>query len=448
MKTPSQSGAETKERLFSKDYVLVMLSATGTSFMNFFFAAVIAIYIDKIGGLQIHAGLMSTFYSLASLVSRAKIGALSDKFGRVNFLIAGTLICAAMSVMFGLIAAIPALLIIRTVKGVGFSMQSTCAGAVAADVLPKFRLNEGIGYFAMHSTVAQAAGPGIALAIVAGETIADYRLLFFISAGLCLMSVAASVCITYERKRKALTRQQVPPPPSRREAQRSGFVSERRSDEAERMPAERRAQHSEVRNDDDAPLPKTFLGFEHAAYPVIAVLVLLYFGIVAFMLFIPPFARWREFGNPWLFFVVSAVGVFVARMIFGRVADRRGADIVIIPWLVVLAACIFLIPFTGSAAVFIALGFPLGFAQGAVTPTFNAMLFQRCSPTRRGGASGAFFASIDAGFAIGAPVLGALADARDFGYIFWAGAIFVMLSLGLYLLIASDKRYNAKRKSA
>jgi predicted MFS family arabinose efflux permease len=350
-----------------------------------------------------------------------------------------------MSAMFGLVAAIPALLIVRTVKGVGFSMQSTCAGAVAADVVPKSRINEGIGYFALHSTVAQAAGPGIALAIVASETLADYRLLFFISAGLCLMSVAASACITYERTRKTLARLQaesslsLTTSPARNTG---GSAPKRKSDAAGEAFPQGRAELSEVRA--AAPLPKTFLGFEHAAYPVIAVLVLLYFGIVAFMLFIPPFARWRGFGNPWLFFVVSAAGVFVARIIFGKVADRRGADIVIIPWLVVLAACIFVIPFTGSAAVFIALGLPLGFAQGAVTPTFNAMLFKRCSPARRGGASGAFFASIDAGFGIGAPMLGALADARDFGYIFWAGAIFIILSLGLYLLIASDKRYRRR----
>jgi len=411
-----------KDRLLSKDYVLITLSASGTSFMNFFVAAVLTLYLERIGGLRLHAGLMSTFFSIASLVSRPLIGTLSDKFGRVRFLVVGALICAAMSALFGMTAVIPVLFIIRAFNGVGFSMHSTCAGAVAADVLPASRLNEGIGYFAMHSTIAQAVGPWIAIAIVYSDTLASYRLLFLIAAALCLMSAAASASITYERKRrKALAGQQSSAPPPVK------------------------AELSGMRNDE--PLPKTFLGFEYTAYPTIAVMILLYFGIVGIMLFIPPFARWKGFGNAGLFFAISAIGIFIARIIFGKVADRRGADIVIIPWIAVLAVCLFALPFVGSTAAFIAIGIPLGFAQGAVMPTFNAMLFQRCSPSRRGSASGSFFAAIDIGFAIGAPMLGAIADARDFGYIFWVGAIFVALSLVLYLLISSDKKYNAKRKS-
>jgi predicted MFS family arabinose efflux permease len=91
------------------------------------------------------------------------------------------------------------------------------------------------------------------------------------------------------------------------------------------------------------------------------------------------------------------------------------------------------------------LAFPIGLSVGAILPTFNSMIFKRCSPERRGTASGAYFAAIDIGFALGAPLLGALADALDHGYIYRAGAVSVTLALILYLSVCSDKRYKARQ---
>jgi predicted MFS family arabinose efflux permease len=138
--------------------------------------------------------------------------------------------------------------------------------------------------------------------------------------------------------------------------------------------------------------------------------------------------------------MVSAVGMLISRLFFGKVADRRGSDIIIIPGMAVMIIGLALFPAVGSVTALTMFALPLGLAQGAVGPTFNSMLLRRCSPERRGTASGAFFMSIDAGFAIGAPLLGALADARDYSYIFYAGAVSVTLSLALYLFIASDRR--------
>jgi len=132
-------------------------------------------------------------------------------------------------------------------------------------------------------------------------------------------------------------------------------------------------------------------------------------------------------------------------MFIGRAADKRGSDIIIIPGLILLFACFAVLPSLNTMTALVILALPMGVAQGALTPAFNSMLFQRCSPARRGTASGAFYIAIDGGFAIGGPLLGLLADMFDFRYIFWASAVFAVFSLTLYLLIASDKRYNARR---
>jgi len=420
-----------KDKLVSKDYILVMIAGSGTAFMNFFFAAVLAVYVEAIGGTGIQFGMLTLVYSFTALLVRPASGILSDKFGRVGQLIIGSAICVVCCILFGLVGFIPYLLVIRGLQGIGFGMHSTCAGAVAADVLPKSRMAEGIGIFGLSGTIAQAAAPAIGLAVIAPGTMESYRLLFFISGALCAVSFIANCCITYERKRKklALTNQTM-------DVEATSLESTV-SDEPEPAPAE------------EISLPKTFLGFEYALFPPIAVLILMYLGLVGVMLFLARFAI-EDVGieNPGWYFTASAIGMFISRLTFGKIVDRHGSDIVIIPGLIAMIVFIAIIPFANSMLTFIAIGFPFGFVQGAVIPTFNAMVFQRTSPQRRGSASGAFFTAIDIGFAAGGPLLGLLADFRGLRYIYWFGAILFALALILYILIASDKRHNARLEKA
>ena len=438
VKSPAvnNSGGEKKERLLTKDYLLVSCSGMGISFMNFFFAPALALYIENIrGGTAAQVGLLATVYSFASLILRPTSGILSDKFGRVKLLIAGAAICAAMSVMFGLVGAIAALMVIRVVQGIGFALHSTCAGAVAADVLPKSRRAEGIGYFGLGATVAQAVGPLIALAIIRSRdaygnsvvgTLYDFRTLFFITAAMCLVSTIANSCITYERKRKK---------------QAKTMQAEGQAPESEHVPTDVPSKTAES----DEQLPKTFVGFEYAVFAPIVVLIFIFMATSGIALFLVPFAEFKGLGNvAGLYFLFSASGIFVSRMIFGRIADRRGNDVVIIPGLTLLTIGLGALPFVNSAATFLLLAIPLGLAQGAVMPTFNSLIFQRCSAARRGTASGAYFVPIDIGFMIGPLMFGLLSDAFDPRFIFWAGAISVAVGLMMYILISSDRRYKAR----
>ena len=417
-------GGESKEKLVSKDYFLAMVSGSGMSFTNMFFGSVLAIYVVEIlGGTMMQAGILSTAYTATAIVARIISGPASDKLGRVKMLIGSAFLCAAACVAFGLFATIPVLILIRAIHGFGFGVQHTCAGGIVADVVPKSRLAEGIGIFGLHTTLSQAAGPAIAIAVIASGEAAHFRALFFIAAGLCAVGMIAGCCITYENKRKAENAKQLENPP------------EAKQDEQSPPP--------------DQPLVgKTFLGFESAVIVPGIVVVLMFIGLTSNVVFLMPFAtNYIGIENPGLYFTASAVGVFISRVIFGKIVDRRGADIVIIPGLIVMAVSFALIPFARSIWELVALGFPLGLAQGAIIPTFNSLVLMRCSPTRRGAATGAFGVAIDLGFSIGAPLLGALADAQGLRYIFWASAILIASSFILFILFTSDRRYNAEQEA-
>ena len=434
-------GAETIERLLSKDFVLLMVILLGQSFMNSFFVATNPLYIARLGSSTTQAGVITTAYVLAAVAIRPVSGVLADKSGRVKQIVIGAIICTITCALYGFTGFIPLLILIRAANGVGFGAMSTCTGAAVADVVPKKRLAEGIGYSGMSSTFAQAIGPGIAIALIQGDTLGEYKMLFLMSAGICAAVAVCGCFITYERRRKHTAAF------AGTAANQDATSGEDVSPRADALPGNEKApeEDSLPENTDSAALPKAIFGFEYAVFAPVIVMILMYVGVGGGVLsFLTPFARWRGISNAGIYFAVNAAGVFLSRLVVGKIADKRGSDIIIIPGMAVMIVCVALFPIIKSVTSLAIFALPLGLAQGAVMPTFNSMLFRRCSPARRGSASSAYYVGIDTGFAIGAPLLGAFADAFDYRYIFWVGSVFIALALVLYLLAASDKRHNAR----
>jgi len=446
-KTPSP----VRERLFTRDFILIMSATTCLSFMNLLFASSTALHVMALGGLQLQAGLLVTVGSMAALAIRPVSGILSDKYGRVKLLIASAVVSGICCASYGFAGALSMMVVIRGFLGLGFGTHTTCAGAVAADVLPKSRMSEGIAYYGIGVNIAQALAPIVAISIIRDGELSNFRQLFLFTSGLCVLGLVADCFIRYERERPAGREG------SGDEGQVSGVRSQVSGDggcegagdeglglRAKGLGLRGRELGNGAPGAESEGRHRTLFGFEHVVFAPMAVMVLMCIGYSSLNTFIIPYAREIGVANPGYFHLASASGMFVSRFIIGRVSDKYGSDVVIIPGFVVIAALLASLSYVGSLQGLLLIAFPMGFAQGAVTPTFNALLFKRSSPARRGSASGAAWSSIDIGFAIGTPLLGALADALDYRYVFWAAAAFMALALGLYVLIASDRVYHKK----
>lgn len=399
-----------EERLWNKDFVIVMIANTGICFCNYFFATTLPIYAQILTGTTAYSGLMMGVFALAAVAVRPFSGILADKYGRTKLLITGAFLCTAACVLNNFAAVLLLLLFVRVLHGIGFGMHSTASGAVAADVIPRSRLTEGIGYFGLFNTIATAVAPGIALAIIGTGEIGKFGAIFKISAVVSLASMIFDCFITYERKDK-------------------------------------HAQHSVVMplslrtgEDEDKDLPKTFLGFEYAAFLPAVVSVLVFFGISSVSSFLPLFAMEKHLGNIGLFFTFNAAGMFLSRLLMGKVADKRGLDIVIVPGIIGMAVCLGLIPLVNSLGPLLLIGFPLGLAQGAVGPACNSLMFNRCSEKRRGTASAAFFSSVDLGFGVGSIAFGVISAAYNYDTVFWCSMVCVGLALVVYLIFVSERK--------
>ena len=402
-----------------------MVAALGTSFVNYFFVSAMPVFAEELTGKTVYGGLFVMAYSLAALAARPTAGIISDKVGRVKLLVFGALLAGVACVLYSLTVSIFMLLVIRALHGFGFGIHSTCAGAVVADVVPKARLSEGVGYFGIYATIGQAFAPWIAIQIIGDGERGNFILMFMLSAAICLVSAAADCLLTYERRRRCAA------------LDSHGAISDEDSEKAGRT--EEAGQKG---------LPRTIFGFELSVFAPALVVVLLFFAISGINSFLILYANWRGIENVGLYFTFSAIGIFISRFLFSRIADSRGSDLIVIPGVIAAGICLAIIPFTRSLTALVFVAFPLGIAQGAAMPTMQSIMFKRCSAQRRGTASAAYFAAVDIGMSLGAPILGLVADATSYHVVYLISSAVMFVALIAYIILASDKVFRAKNSIA
>ena len=404
-------------KLFNSDYFLIMVSAFGTNIVNYFFFSSLSLFAEKLTGTVAFAGFLSLAYSATALIVRPVSGLLTDRYGRVKFIILGAILCAVACLLYSFTVSLVLLILIRILNGFGMGMNTTSAGAAIPDIVPKERLAEGVGIFSLYTTVSQAIGPFIALAIVGDGDFRNFNRLFYVAAIFCGVSFICACFVRYERgkkKERPVKQEQIGP------------------------------------QEPDEPEGRIILGFDVRVFGPALVIMLYFFGISSILAFLTLYGKTRGFqvANLGWFFLVSAASLFLARLILGRVVDRRGGDALIIPGVIVTAVCLFIIPFAPSLPVLICIAAPYGFATGMVVPSFNAMTFKRCSPRRRGTASAAYFASVDVGITLGAPVFGWLADHVNFSWVYRFSAAVVGLTFLIYIFFVSDRQFERRKARA
>ena len=405
-----------REKLWSSDFIILMIACSGISFCNYFFSSTLPIYAKNLTGTTVYAGLIMTVYTFAALAIQPLTGILSDKFGRVKLLVLGAFICAIACFLYNFASIIVLLILFRILHGIGFGIHSTCGGAIVADIIPKSRLSEGLGYYSLYGTIASALGPGIALTIIGTGEIDNFHALFILATALTTMSMILDFFIKYERRNKTKVRREKSP--------------------------------KNVAETGKELLPKTLLGFEYSVFLPSSVVILVFIAFSSVTSFLPLFAMDRTLGNIGLFFTINSVGLFLSRITVGKIADRKGEDIIVIPSLIASAVFLGLIPLAESSLYLFIIAMPLGFAQGAVFPAMNTLIFKKCSPQRRGTASAAFSSSIDIGIGLGTLVHAYIADIFNYNFIYWGAMLYCGIALAVYILlvIPSNRKFFAAKQ--
>lgn len=382
------------ERLWTKDFLIVNLINLFLFFGFQMLLPTLPIYVLRLGGEEASAGLVIGIFTVSAVLVRPYVGRLLDSVGRKKVLVFGLIVFMASVLGYNWIPSVLFLLILRFIHGFGWGAASTSTGTIAADVIPKSRLGEGMGYFGLASTLAMALAPMAGLYIIDAFS---FSALFFFSAGLVLLSL---IMVYWT---------------GGAEPRLHGAKEGRKAALFERS----------------AWFPSLVMFFITMTYGAVVAFIALY-------------AAGREVEHIGLFFTVYALTLMVSRPVFGKLADRLGFDKVVIPGILLVLFTMLLLSQANSLFLFLIAAVIYGAGFGAVHPSLQAMVVQPIPPNRRGAANATFFSAFDLGIGAGSFLWGAVSQWVGYSQMYlWAS---LPAALGLLIYLRFGRRIRSARK--
>lgn len=348
--------------------------------------AVLPLFMAAHGMGVAEVGWAAGLFTVTAVVLRPSVGRELDRRGRRRLYLGGVLVIAAAFIMLPWATSISSILLLRVLHGLGWALASTAAGTLVQDVVPPSRRGEATGYYSNFTDLAMAAGPFVASAIM---TQFGFSVFVWVCAGALLLGWAVLLPLREPR------------------------VSARR--------------------------PPSELLVTTARLPAaVQLLMNLNFGTV--MTFLPLLAVRHGLTRPIagvaaysFFYVAYAFTLLIARGPLGRLSDRRGRGLVIVPGLVLLTVAAVSLTHLASVLTLVVSAILFGLGFGAAQPAVLAWTIERTAESSWGGAAGTYYAAFDLGIGLAALALGPVAQ-TSFTLAFALGATGSVAALVVYLV--------------
>ena len=378
-------------KLFTRNFLAVFTANLLTANCFYIFIAVLPIYVTdflKLGKSEI--GLVMGSFAITAVFMRPFTGYLLDNAGRIRVYLPALILFALCAFSYIFAATFALLLALRMLHGVSWGFSSTAGGTVAADIVPKERRAEGLGYYSMAMNVGMALGPVAGVALLA---VLPFKTIFLCCGTLAAVAVLAGFQVT------------VP------------YV------ELQKKP------------------------FNWAALIEKKVLSMafmqLFFGISygSVMAFAIVYGKQLGIGGIGYFFTILAVVTALMRPISGKYLDKNGPGNLMGLGFTATICGLALLAVTKGFVSYLAAAFILGMGTGTVLPLLVAMAVNVVTPQRRGAANATIFTAFDLGIGGGSVIMGLVADITSIPamYLFACGILIIPMA---YYYIAGKKRYE------
>ncbi len=348
------------------------------------------IFVMSHGGSNADIGIVMGAAALSSVLCRPWISEMIDRVGRKRSYGIGCIMTSLLSLSYlmfrGELAGFYlALLLVRLLHGVGLAICFISGFTYIADIVPKERLNEGIGMFGVTALVGMAIGPVIA-EIIIGEF--GFQFFFLVAAGMAFI----------------------------------GFFLHLPLGES----YDGRVSGSEM---------SFFSVLIRRKMLFVAVLALLFgFGLAASSNFVSPFAKEQHIAFISLYFIAYSSAAVITRFFGGRLADRVGEDR-IIPYALIITGAGFLVLIAlGGDTILIVSGLMSGCGHGFLFPSLNALALREEQRGIRGKINGIFTGGIDAGAFSGSIILGYIGEWGGFQTLFFIAGVALFAGFMIYRL--------------
>lgn len=386
------------DKIWTRKFFFLMISLLLMAGANYYFASTVALYAKLITPSGFYIGLAAAAFYVASVSMRLINGTLVQNFGSYRIMMISAAIGTIVCYMHQYATTIFLLIILRIMHGFAYSMFNTASGTAASFLVPRSRISEGIGYFAIGNVLALAIGPVIALMIIKDGTFNEFQRLFMVASIFCAVAFLLVSEISKKSTKVPLTLQKI--------------------------------------NKDN--LPPTFIGFEKGVLLPVIISFMMTFSYAPVFVYLAGYGLSRGWGSIGNAYFMYAAGLLLSRLFAGRLGDKYGADYVIYPALICGIVSLYNIALCRSVwELYLAMTL-MGMCVGAFNPLMNVFCILRCSAARRGTATAAFNGSVDLGLGTGSMVAGLFLAKFGYIHIYLAGSVGLILTLLAYTFMLSS----------
>lgn len=391
-----------EQRIWSKDFILVMVIATLASTAITTQMGTLPLYVASFGGSTAVSGAIVGILGISALIFRFPTGVLLDRYGRRVLLIVGLAILLVDFSLLNVFRTLLMLFCLRFLQGIGNGIQTTSTSTLAADLIPPGRLQTGLGYFSLAQVVPSAIGPLIGLSVVEHF---GYRMLFVVGVVLTAAALALNLLLT-DRGVPGRSAASVP--------------------EKDERPHDGGSLALLMRPGILLPSAVMFVVFCAAA------------GVTAF---VAQFAVVEGIANAGVYFVVASASTVMVRLFVSPQLIRFRQSVVALVSLTMVCATFFLVASAQNLGVLLLAAVLYGGGQANLQPMMNTLVLEGIEPDQRGRVTAFFSASADVAYGGGALLWGIVADWCGFRSMYVICGVCALLGFLFYgWLLASRLR--------
>ena len=360
---------------------------------------------NDLGGDSLAVGIGVSSFAFGAMVARPFGGRVADRVGRRAVATFGSLLWAAMVMLYpvgGAHAGVAGVVLVRAIGGVGAGVLFVAMAAIATDLWPEERRVQAFSLFSMSTLLGFAGGPPI------GEWLLDSNRWgrTFLTIGVLAIAPALAMRVM---------------PDTRRRTASASSNDGREHEEAHSAPT---LFHRAALRPGIAPL----LGST---------------GFITFAGFVPLHADEIGFERVWLALLVNPVTTLLARLLTTTIADRIDRRLLTGISLGFVAAGAATLALWSSPAGIYTAAVLNGIGSAYVFPGFLAMTVDQATERERASAIGSLTVFSDLASSAGGALLGLAAGAWGYRGAFGTAAVLAACSIVILSVSSATQRRKA-----
>jgi MFS family permease len=369
-----------------------------TGFVFYLLMTTLAIYAtSKFNASSSIAGLTASIYVLGSLFGRLFTGKYIELVGRRKTVYIGGSAFFLVSLLYLIPVGLPVLLAMRLLHGMTFGIINTALPTIVISYIPDNRKGEGLGFFTISTTLATAIGPFLGVYVLEHY---DFSMMFVLCSafalGTLLFILPMNVTdLTGEMRKTAI-----------------------RSIEGFHFRA----------------------FFEASTMPIASIVLIVGMVYASVTSFITSYASYLNLSYVVsIYFIVYSVFILVGRPLTGKMLDRFGDNVAMIPPIISASIGLVVLSFARGLPAFLVSGALLALGLGTIISVGQAITIKLAPSERMGTATSTYLAFSDIGLGLGPVILGLIIPHAGYSGMYLVGAAVIALDLPMYILVHGRK---------